>query len=62
MSASHNEKWPLYNATEENFFRISTDVPEVVPVSPTQHCGFLAAQLFNVTHFQEETDPRATKE
>nr|XP_056722762.1 cholinesterase-like [Euleptes europaea] len=33
-------KWPLYNPAEQNFFRISTELPQVMKPSPTRHCGF----------------------
>ncbi|XP_054833288.1 cholinesterase-like [Eublepharis macularius] len=38
-------KWPLYNPTEQNFFRISTEPPQVMKPSPARHCGFWKALL-----------------
>ncbi|XP_077180790.1 cholinesterase-like [Paroedura picta] len=32
--------WPLYNPEEQNFFRISTEPPQVMTPSPARHCGF----------------------
>ncbi|XP_054833327.1 cholinesterase-like isoform X2 [Eublepharis macularius] len=48
-SISGELQWPLYNATEQNFFCISTEVPQVLQPSPAQHCDFLAK------HFLDET-------
>ncbi|XP_048345612.1 acetylcholinesterase-like isoform X2 [Sphaerodactylus townsendi] len=36
-------KWPLYNPAEQNFFRISTEPPQVMKPSPAQHCNFWKA-------------------
>ncbi|XP_060095202.1 cholinesterase-like isoform X4 [Heteronotia binoei] len=33
-------KWPLYNPAEQNFFRISTEPPQVMKPSPAWHCSF----------------------
>ncbi|XP_048339076.1 acetylcholinesterase-like [Sphaerodactylus townsendi] len=33
-------KWPLYNPEEQNFFRISTEPPQVMKPSPARHCSF----------------------
>ncbi|XP_015268327.1 PREDICTED: acetylcholinesterase-like, partial [Gekko japonicus] len=38
-------KWPLYNPAEQNFFRISTEPPQVMKPSPAQHCCFWRAPL-----------------
>nr|XP_056722711.1 acetylcholinesterase-like [Euleptes europaea] len=38
-------KWPLYNPAEQNFFRISTEPPQVMKPSPARHCGFWKALL-----------------
>uniref|UniRef100_A0A8D0HG69 Carboxylic ester hydrolase n=1 Tax=Sphenodon punctatus TaxID=8508 RepID=A0A8D0HG69_SPHPU len=34
------EQWPLYNSKEQNFFRISTEPPQVQSISPSRHCHF----------------------
>uniref|UniRef100_A0ACB8EFZ3 Uncharacterized protein n=2 Tax=Sphaerodactylus townsendi TaxID=933632 RepID=A0ACB8EFZ3_9SAUR len=38
-------KWPLYNPEEQNFFRISTEPPQVMTPSPARHCSFWKALL-----------------
>lgn len=46
-------QWPVYNATEQNFFRISAEVPQVLQTSPAQYCDFLAMQFLNETQLSE---------
>ncbi|XP_066469162.1 cholinesterase-like [Tiliqua scincoides] len=41
------EPWPLYDAAKQNFYRISTESPEVVQKSPAQRCDFLATHNSN---------------
>ncbi|XP_077180763.1 cholinesterase-like isoform X2 [Paroedura picta] len=41
-------QWPLYNATEQNFFLLSTQPPQSLQKSPAQHCGFWKTQVSNV--------------
>ncbi|XP_060095209.1 cholinesterase-like [Heteronotia binoei] len=48
-STASEVQWPLYNATEQNFFPISTEVPQVLQSSPAQHCDFLAMQFLSET-------------
>nr|XP_056701657.1 cholinesterase-like [Euleptes europaea] len=48
-STASKVQWPLYNATDQNFFRISTEDPQVLQTSPAQHCDFLAMQFLNET-------------
>nr|XP_028569504.1 cholinesterase-like [Podarcis muralis] len=48
-SVPNEVQWPLYNATEENFFHISAGPPEIKKPSPAHHCDFLAAHIFNST-------------
>ncbi|XP_053148715.1 cholinesterase-like isoform X2 [Hemicordylus capensis] len=48
-SKPNEVQWPLYNATEQHFFRISTEAPQVMQVSPAQHCGFLTEHFLNAT-------------
>ncbi|XP_053148718.1 cholinesterase-like [Hemicordylus capensis] len=43
-SAASEVQWPLYNATEQNFFHLGTEPPQVVQTSPARYCGFLEAQ------------------
>uniref|UniRef100_A0ACB8EGQ8 Uncharacterized protein n=2 Tax=Sphaerodactylus townsendi TaxID=933632 RepID=A0ACB8EGQ8_9SAUR len=38
-------KWLLYNPAEQNFFRISTEPPQVMKPSPARHCSFWKALL-----------------
>nr|XP_056722751.1 cholinesterase-like [Euleptes europaea] len=38
-------KWPLYNPAEQNFFRISTEPPQVMKPSPARLCSFWKALL-----------------
>ncbi|XP_072845288.2 cholinesterase [Pogona vitticeps] len=47
-STPEDVQWPLYNATEQNFFHISTESPQVMQVSPAHHCSFLATHQ-NIT-------------
>ncbi|XP_061475114.1 cholinesterase-like isoform X2 [Rhineura floridana] len=49
-SMSNEVQWPLYNTTEQKFFHISTEAPEVRQISPAHHCDILAAHKFNSTH------------
>ncbi|XP_054831297.1 cholinesterase-like [Eublepharis macularius] len=42
-------QWPLYNAADQNFFYINTEVPSLKRLSPPQHCDFLAEQ-FHTRH------------
>ncbi|XP_053234525.1 cholinesterase-like isoform X1 [Podarcis raffonei] len=39
-SAAGEVEWPLYNATQQNFFHLSTEPTQVVDRSPVQHCTF----------------------
>ncbi|XP_034963150.2 cholinesterase-like [Zootoca vivipara] len=39
-SAASEVEWPLYNATQQNFFYLSTEPTQVVDRSPVQHCTF----------------------
>ncbi|XP_053148723.1 cholinesterase-like [Hemicordylus capensis] len=48
-SAASELQWPLYNATEQNFFHINMDAPQVTQLSPAPLCDFLATHL-NATH------------
>ncbi|KAL8212963.1 UNVERIFIED_CONTAM: hypothetical protein K2H54_059846 [Gekko kuhli] len=41
-------QWPLYNATEKNFFFLSTQLPQTLQKSPARHCGFWKTQVLNV--------------
>nr|XP_020667972.1 cholinesterase-like isoform X1 [Pogona vitticeps] len=40
-SGAKEKEWPLYDATEQNFFRLTTDSPQATQISLTQKCGFL---------------------
>ncbi|XP_060095211.1 cholinesterase-like [Heteronotia binoei] len=40
-------QWQLYNATEQNFFLLSTQPSQTLQKSPAQHCGFWK-QVLNV--------------
>uniref|UniRef100_A0ACB8EFS0 Uncharacterized protein n=1 Tax=Sphaerodactylus townsendi TaxID=933632 RepID=A0ACB8EFS0_9SAUR len=44
-SGVNETKWPLYNPAEQNFFRISTEPPQVMKPSPARHCSFWKALL-----------------
>ncbi|XP_048345619.1 acetylcholinesterase-like [Sphaerodactylus townsendi] len=44
-SGVNETKWPLYNPAEQNFFRISTEPPQVMKPSPAWHCSFWKALL-----------------
>ncbi|KAL8212966.1 UNVERIFIED_CONTAM: hypothetical protein K2H54_059859 [Gekko kuhli] len=46
--ATKEVQWPLYNATEQNFFLLSTQPPQALQKSPAQHCGFWKTQVLNV--------------
>ncbi|KAJ7317245.1 hypothetical protein JRQ81_003407 [Phrynocephalus forsythii] len=47
-------QWPLYNATEQKFFHISTEAPQVMQLSPAHQCQFLKTHLFNTTQRERE--------
>nr|XP_008103825.1 PREDICTED: cholinesterase [Anolis carolinensis] len=40
-------EWLPFNAAQQNFFRLSTEPAEVIPVSPTRHCGLFKKQATN---------------
>ncbi|XP_070792795.1 cholinesterase-like [Pituophis catenifer annectens] len=40
-------QWPLYDATEQNFFHISTGAPQIKRLSPAPLCDFLATLPVN---------------
>uniref|UniRef100_R4GCX2 Carboxylic ester hydrolase n=1 Tax=Anolis carolinensis TaxID=28377 RepID=R4GCX2_ANOCA len=40
-------EWPLYNATLKNFFNLSTQPAQVMPVSPTRHCNLFETHIAN---------------
>ncbi|XP_063147410.1 cholinesterase-like [Candoia aspera] len=42
-------QWPLYNATEQKVFHISTESPRIMQFLPPEHCGFLATHIYNAT-------------
>ncbi|XP_032064796.1 cholinesterase-like [Thamnophis elegans] len=42
-------QWPLYDATEQNFFHISTAAPQLKRLSPAPLCDFLATLPANDT-------------
>lgn len=46
-SAMNEVQWPMYNAKEKNLFHISTEAPQIKPVSPAPYCDFLAALNLN---------------
>ncbi|KAL8212965.1 UNVERIFIED_CONTAM: hypothetical protein K2H54_059856 [Gekko kuhli] len=41
-------QWPLYNATKQNFFLLSTQPPQALQKSPARHCGFWKTQVLKV--------------
>ncbi|KAK9405894.1 cholinesterase-like [Crotalus adamanteus] len=45
-------EWPLYNATEQNFFLLNTESSKEVEKEPDHNCGFLKR------HFSKAEDPR----
>ncbi|XP_062978213.1 cholinesterase-like isoform X2 [Elgaria multicarinata webbii] len=40
-SVANEVQWPLYNATQQNYFQLSTEPSQVMETSPARHCGFL---------------------
>ncbi|XP_062979553.1 cholinesterase-like [Elgaria multicarinata webbii] len=57
-------QWPPYNSTEQKFFHISVEAPQVKQLSPDPYCDFLATQLFNAIRTkksQEESVPPILK-
>ncbi|XP_060095199.1 cholinesterase-like isoform X2 [Heteronotia binoei] len=53
-------QWPLYNPAEQNFFRISTEPPQVMKPSPAQHCSFwtaLAPEALKPNHPSNDSVP-----
>ncbi|KAL7986312.1 hypothetical protein Chor_011478 [Crotalus horridus] len=44
-------EWPLYNATEQNFFLLNTESSKEVEKEPDHNCGFLKR------HFSKAEDP-----
>ncbi|XP_077180758.1 cholinesterase-like [Paroedura picta] len=52
--------WPLYNPEEKNFFRISTEPPQVMTPSPARHCGFwnvLSSKAWRPNHPSDPAIP-----
>ncbi|KAJ6651497.1 hypothetical protein lerEdw1_020905, partial [Lerista edwardsae] len=45
--------WPLYNATEQDVFHISTEAPQIRPISPAPRCEFLTTLFLSATCKQE---------
>ncbi|XP_048674245.2 acetylcholinesterase-like [Caretta caretta] len=41
-AGNSREQWPHYDPTEQNFFRIGMEPPQVKGPSPARHCKFLA--------------------
>ncbi|XP_053144686.1 cholinesterase-like isoform X1 [Hemicordylus capensis] len=48
-------KWPLYNTTEQNYFRISTEPPQVKKPSPARMCSLWKTLL------SEDSKPKKTQ-
>ncbi|XP_066469163.1 cholinesterase-like [Tiliqua scincoides] len=48
-STPNEAHWPLYNATEQGVFHISTKEPQIGQISPVPHCEFLKTQFLNAT-------------
>ncbi|XP_077180755.1 uncharacterized protein LOC143831559 isoform X2 [Paroedura picta] len=48
--------WPLYDPEEENFFRISTEPPQVMTPSPARHCGLWSAHLSEASRPKHPSD------
>ncbi|XP_062979554.1 cholinesterase-like [Elgaria multicarinata webbii] len=44
-SGASEEEWPLYNATQLNFFHLDTEPSPVTQRAPLRHCGFLKEHL-----------------
>ncbi|XP_067319458.1 cholinesterase-like [Anolis sagrei] len=40
-------EWLPYNATQQNFFHLSTEPAQVMPVSPARHCGLFKTRATN---------------
>ncbi|XP_062978237.1 cholinesterase-like isoform X3 [Elgaria multicarinata webbii] len=40
-SVANEVQWPLYNATQQNFFNLSTEPSLIMETSPARHCSFL---------------------
>ncbi|XP_067319457.1 cholinesterase-like isoform X3 [Anolis sagrei] len=47
-------KWPLYNATLQNFYLLSTEPAQVLPVSPAQHCNLFKTHTANPKKSDED--------
>ncbi|XP_054831284.1 cholinesterase-like [Eublepharis macularius] len=46
--AANEVQWPLYNATEKNFFLLGTEPPQILQKSPARRCCFWKTQVLNV--------------
>ncbi|KAH0630397.1 hypothetical protein JD844_013393 [Phrynosoma platyrhinos] len=53
--------WSLYNATQQNFFRLGTEPSEILQISPARHCDLLK-RLFGNPKKKEEESPFSSKE
>ncbi|XP_044293652.1 acetylcholinesterase-like, partial [Varanus komodoensis] len=40
-STASTVQWSRCTATQQNFFQLSTEPPQIMKVSPARHCGFL---------------------
>ncbi|XP_042303356.1 LOW QUALITY PROTEIN: acetylcholinesterase-like [Sceloporus undulatus] len=47
--------WPLYNATQQNFFHLGTEPSEVLQISPARHCDLLKRLSGNPKIKEEES-------
>ncbi|XP_077180785.1 cholinesterase-like isoform X1 [Paroedura picta] len=48
--------WPLYDPEEQNFFRISTEPPQVMTPSPARHCDLWSAHLSEASRPNHPSD------
>ncbi|XP_032997431.1 cholinesterase-like [Lacerta agilis] len=55
-SAPNEEQWPVYNATEQNIFHITTEAAQHKWMPPAPRCAFLA------THLANEIEARKSEE
>ncbi|XP_060617024.2 cholinesterase-like [Anolis sagrei] len=46
-SEKQEVEWPLYNATLQNFYHLSTEPGKVLPVSPARHCNLFKKHTSN---------------
>nr|XP_003218004.1 PREDICTED: acetylcholinesterase [Anolis carolinensis] len=53
-SGKKEVEWPRYNATLENFYHLSTEPAQVLPVSPARHCNLFKTHTINPKKSDED--------